>query len=220
MTTSVLLLGYDDTPLRVIPWVRALSLLLDEKADLVEHYVGRMLRSTSISMPWPAVVRLRRFVSLQGRMRFSRRNVLARDNYRCSYCFAVPVLATGRPDLEALTLDHIIPRARSVHYKVLLPWSGRIVPATSWENVTTACSTCNSAKGNLPPLGSGRNLFWNVVIDERKVTLRLARFPRPPTAADMLLMSLRRIEIPEEWKEHLPKDSGWRGYWEDEIDAE
>jgi 5-methylcytosine-specific restriction endonuclease McrA len=49
--------------------------------------------------------------------------VFLRDGFECAYC--------GAPD--NLTFDHVIPRSKG----------GR----TTWENIVTACSPCNLAKG-------------------------------------------------------------------------
>lgn len=201
-TSTALLLNADYRPIKVIPWVRAVHLLLEEKADLVQEYLGRVLHSPSRAMPWPAVVRLRRFVRSDGRVRFSRQNVLARDGYRCGYCGAAP-RAGHRPDIEALTIDHVVPRAQARGGMVTLPWSRRVVPVTCWENVTTACEPCNMRKASRTPDQAG---------------MRLVRTPRAPTPADVLRMTLVRVHIPDEWKAYLPNDSEWRDYWEAELE--
>jgi len=205
VSTSVLCLNADYRPYKVIPWVRALSLLLDEKADLVEGYVGKLLRSPSTSMPWPAVVRLRRYVRAQTRVRFSRRNVLARDSFTCQYCGELP-LYKGRPHVEALTIDHVVPRAQSRKGRVKLPWKKTgTVPVTCWENIATSCSGCNAEKADRTPAQAGKKLL---------------RRPRKPSSMDILRMSITKSVIPDEWKSWLPEDSAWRNYWDVELDAD
>ena len=217
MSTHSLLLNADYTPYKVVPWRRAVELLLDERADLIEDYVGQVVRSVSSSMPWPAVLRLRAFVKPRVRVRFNRQNVLARDSWVCAYCGIEPKRRDGRPRLEDLTLDHVIPRAQSRDGKVQAHRSvhsdRRKIPVTCWENVVTACSSCNSGKSDRTPEQAG---------------LRLRIVPHAPTMTDVLRMSLRRVKVPDEWKEWLPEGAAeWGGigstegdYWTVELDPD
>jgi 5-methylcytosine-specific restriction endonuclease McrA len=176
---SVLLLNADRRPLRVVPWERALVLVLTDRADLVEAVPDRLVRSPSRAVPWPAVVGLRDYVQAPPRTRFGRRGVFARDGYACQYC--------GRKGL-ALELDHVVPRAQSRDGKVVLPWSGRTVPVTCWENVVTSCRDCNSKKADRTPAQAG---------------LTLLTLPRRPTRGDALRLQLGREPIPAEWKPYV-----------------
>jgi hypothetical protein len=104
------------------------------------------------------------------------------------------VLADGRPDRHALTLDHVIPRAQARHGAVYLPWSRRWVNVTCWENSATACRACNAYKADRSPTHAG-------------MALRI--LPRVPTQADVLRMSLDRLHaVPPEWEQWLPER--WR----------
>src|ERR1035437_2237970 len=122
----VLLLNANYQPIKKVSWRRAMELLMEEKADMVVGYVGELVRSVTLSFERPAVIRLRQFVAQKGKVRFNRQNVLARDSYTCQYCGVVPMRAK-RPDLEQLTIDHVIPRAQSRNGKVFLPWSRETV---------------------------------------------------------------------------------------------
>ncbi|MBT7706763.1 HNH endonuclease [archaeon] len=205
MSTAVLLLNADYRPYKVISWVRAISLLMDEKADLVEGYADKVLRSFSAEHTWPAVVRLRRYVKAKTRIRFSRRNVLARDSYTCQYCGDLPMYK-GRPHVEALTIDHVVPRAQANKGRVTPSWDKkRTIPVTCWENIVTACCRCNSNKGARTPLEAG---------------MKLARKPKRPGPMDILRMGITRSVIPDEWKLYLPEDSRWRNYWDVELDED
>lgn len=120
MRTLLLNAGY--TPLCVISWRRAIVLVMEGKADVVadsDDYV----RSPSVTMPAPAVIRLRQFVKVPYRstIPLTRKAVLNRDNHRCAYC-------AGRAD----TVDHVVPRSRG---------GGNV-----WENVVAACRPCNNQK--------------------------------------------------------------------------
>lgn len=128
--TRTLLLNSTYEPLRVISWQRAITMIFLNKVEVLRNY-ERMLRSTSMSMQAPAVVRLTQFVRRQRvRISFSRRNVFLRDGYRCQYC------DEHLPAAE-LTTDHVIPRS--------------LGGITSWENVVTACEPCNRKKANRTP---------------------------------------------------------------------
>jgi 5-methylcytosine-specific restriction endonuclease McrA len=197
------LLNSDFTPLKVITWERAITLLFDEHADLVEHYVDRFVRSVSTATPWPAVLRLRRFVSKRPRMRFTRLNVLARDEYTCQYCGAKPVRKNGAPKLEELTIDHVIPRAQSRNGRVKRWRSGEDISVTCWEQVVCCCETCNLRKADRTPEQSG---------------MIPRQGPRTPSPIDVLRMSLRKVTIPSEWKLYLPAGAEeWGGYWDGEL---
>lgn len=195
-----LLLNADYRPVKVISWERAITLILDEKAELVLGYVGEVIRSVALVFERPAVVRLRRFAELRARARFNRANVLARDDYTCCYCGLRPTLR-GKPDLVELTLDHVIPRAHARNHRVWLPWSKKSVPVTCWENVITACYACNNRKADRTPAQAG-------------LALRVP--PKAPTPMDLLRMSLTRVPIPREWDHYIPE--GWGEYWTNELD--
>jgi 5-methylcytosine-specific restriction endonuclease McrA len=199
---QVLVLNADGTPLRVVPWERAVTMLLDDKVAMVQAYAGRMIRSASVGIPHPAVVVLRRYQAFRNRVRFNRQNVLARDGYACQYCGARPARPGGRPDLTELTLDHVVPRARSVQGQVVLV-DGTRAPVTCWSNVVTACVQCNADKADRTP-------------GEARMPLR--RWPRPPGGMDLLWMAVRQVEVPEEWRDWLPEASPWRDYWTAELE--
>ena len=200
--THALLLNADYTPLKVVTWKRAVELIFDERADIDERYVDRFIRSVSSSQPWPAVVRLREYVSSRARIRFNRQNVLARDGYRCAYCSITPKTQAGKPRLEDLTLDHVIPRAQSKNGTVRTK-EGRTLSVTCWENVVCCCQDCNLKKADRTPGQAGMVL---------KVQ------PRAPSTVDVLRMHLRKVEIPDEWISYLPEAArDWRGYWTDEL---
>jgi 5-methylcytosine-specific restriction endonuclease McrA len=204
METTVLVLDAAYQPLKVVPWQRAIELIVSQKANLVQEYAGRVVRSAKLTLPLPAVVVLRRYVRLRNRVKFNRRNVLARDAHRCGYCGTRPLRRDGKVDLAELTIDHVVPRAQARDGRVRLP-GGREVPVTCWENVATACIPCNMKKADRRP-------------DQVGMTLRLT--PRKPNELDILRMALSRVQVPEEWKDYLPKDSSWVDYWDVQLDAD
>lgn len=127
----MLLLNASYEPLKVISWQRAITMIFMGKIEVVEEY-DHHIRSVSLIIKAPAVVRLLRFVQI-GRKTppLCRGNVLARDNFQCQYCTKV------LPAKEA-TLDHVIPRSQG----------GK----TTWINVVCCCPQCNRKKGGRTPL--------------------------------------------------------------------
>lgn len=120
----------------MIPLRRALRLVIDGKAEIVEADHALPVRSERRSYPRPAVIRLVRFVHVPRRFRRQVTNtfLFARDDYQCQYC------ARHAADLkprEFLTRDHLIPISRG--------------GTNTWTNVITACSTCNTRKANRLP---------------------------------------------------------------------
>jgi len=200
--SSVLVLNIDYTPLEVISWRDAIEKLLMGKVEVVERYADRVVRSPSIEVVLPAVVRLVTGYARR-KVRLSRKHVIERDAYTCQYCGLRPRRACGSPRLEVLTIDHVVPRAQARAGWVTVPWSGERVRVTSWENVLTACEDCNTTKADRTPSQAG---------------LRMRKRPRAPSPVDIARMSILRYDIPDEWKDYLPQDSPWRAYWESELE--
>lgn len=137
--TRVLVLDQSYQPHRIVSWQRAVCLMYDEKAELVERVEGETLKSPSMEMDMPSVIRLlTRPRTKKQSIKFSRVNVMTRDGYRCQYCAA-------RKPMHKLNYDHVLPRSRG----------GR----TSWENVVTACYPCNAKKGDRTPVEAGMVLM-------------------------------------------------------------
>src|SRR5256885_8963702 len=131
-------------PLTMVPLRRALRLVIDGKAEIVEADADRVVRSERLTLPRPVVIRLTRFVHVPRRFRRQVTNtfLFARDRYRCQYC------GRGNAELkhrEALTRDHVIPLSRG--------------GTNDWTNVVTACSSCNTRKANKLPAEIGMHLL-------------------------------------------------------------
>ena len=74
-------------PLTMVPVRRALRLVIDHKAEIVESE-GQPVRSERLELPRPAVIRLVKFVHVPRRFRRQVTNtfLFARDDYRCQFC--------------------------------------------------------------------------------------------------------------------------------------
>jgi len=136
MTARTLVLDVGYQPHRIVNWQRAVELIFGGKAQVVESYDEPLMTDDQASRAqangWtlvlkiPAVVRLLSMVSRKKVVRFSRMNVLTRDNWTCQYC------GKKFPTNE-LSIDHVIPRSRG----------GKSV----WTNVVCSCTGCNGRKG-------------------------------------------------------------------------
>lgn len=123
-------------PLTLVPVRRALRLVIDGKAEIVEVDQGRFYRSEHLTLPRPSVIRLMRFVHVPRKFRRQVTNtfLFARDRYTCQYCGRS---VHGLRNRECLTRDHLVPLSRG--------------GTNDWTNVITSCSTCNTRKGNRLP---------------------------------------------------------------------
>ena len=123
-------------PLTILPVRRALRLVIDRKAEILEVDETRVFRSEKREMACPAVIRLVRYVHVPRRFRRQVTNtfLFARDGYRCQYCNRHRTELRGR---EFLTRDHVVPIS--------------LGGDNGWQNVVTACSACNNRKGSHLP---------------------------------------------------------------------
>ena len=123
---QVLVLNASYEPLNITTWRRATVLMLKGKAESLEEDPNLKIRPDK---NLPSVIRLRYFIKVPYRdIPLTRKNILQRDNNSCQYCGY-----TG----PKLSIDHVIPRSRG--------------GSDNWENVTTACLTCNVLKGSRTP---------------------------------------------------------------------
>lgn len=125
-----LLLNATFEPLRIVPWQRAITMLVLGKVEVIEEY-DRWIRGVTVRLRHPAVLRLHKPASVRARtVKFSRQNIFLRDRFTCQYC------GRSAPASE-LTYDHVMPRNRG----------GR----TEWTNIVTCCIRCNKLKGGRTP---------------------------------------------------------------------
>ncbi|KAK1367372.1 HNHc domain-containing protein [Heracleum sosnowskyi] len=171
-----LVLDISYRPINVVCWKRAICLEFMEKADVLEYY-DRAVNSPSGSFYIPAVLRVPHLLQVVRRRRIkstlSRKNILARDSFTCQYCSTT----------ENLTIDHVIPIALGGEW--------------TWENLVTACSRCNSRKGQKTL--EEANMKLNKVPKAPK-DYNIVAIPLTNSAVQMLKM---RKGTPEEWQEYL-----------------
>lgn len=187
MSSRTLLLTQAYTPHKVVALDRAISMLFLGKIEVVQEYdevLGRVGEDRLRDFPHlarafkrragdglgeliirvPSVATLTRPVgAIKRGVKFSRINVFTRDGYQCQYC-------RERFAASSLNYDHVVPRHQG----------GKTV----WENIVTACYTCNGKKANRTPEQAG---------------MRLLRMPYKPRSLPMLGPRFDPKGIPAEW---------------------
>jgi 5-methylcytosine-specific restriction endonuclease McrA len=133
VTVGCLALNSSFEPLTMVPLKRALRLVIDGKAEIVEADRERTVHSerhrhAAAGGHPPAQVRAR---PAPFRRQVTNTFLFARDAYRCQYCTRFSWELRPR---ESLTRDHVVPISRG--------------GLNVWTNVVTACSSCNTRKAD------------------------------------------------------------------------
>lgn len=160
-------------PLSICSWQEALKNVFLDRVNIVDEY-DEVVHTPTREFRIPAIVSLKTYVKPPRQPAFTRFNVFLRDLFTCQYC--------GVKD--DLTFDHVIPRSRG----------GR----TTWENVVTACGSCNLVKGSRLP---------------RECDMHPRQIPRQPSTWE--LQENGRAFPPnylhESWRDYL--------YWDSELES-
>lgn len=151
-------------PVRIVSWQKAMILLFTGRAEMVTHYKERKISGVTENFTLPKILRLYSRHKSDKKVRFSRHNVFWRDSFVCQYCYL-------KHPASQLTIDHVLPQSRG----------GK----TSWENVVSACSPCNTKKGNKLP---------------HEANMKLIKKPVQPKWSPQICLRLKRDD-PEEWSQ-------------------
>jgi 5-methylcytosine-specific restriction endonuclease McrA len=127
---TVLLLDSTYEPLRIISWMKAMTLIISGDAEIVEEKTEEVVRSSSKTFKMPSVIRQLAKFRKRREIQFSRINVYLRDNWTCQYC-------EDKKQTKELTFDHVIPRVQG--------------GLTNWTNIVAACQPCNAEKADMTP---------------------------------------------------------------------
>ena len=128
---QVLILSQSYSPHRVASWQDVITELYTDKVEILETYDEVIYRNGETVIRMPAVARLLRPVAHNKKgVKFSRVNIMVRDNFTCQFC-------GFKGGMRELNYDHVIPRIQG----------GKTV----WENIVTSCYPCNSKKGARTP---------------------------------------------------------------------
>ena len=122
---KVILLNLDYSYINSISVRRALRLVAKEKVT-VEKYSDSIINTVSEHIPVPLILRLLYLVRQIYRkaVTWSKKNVMARDDFKCVYCGAE----------KKLSIDHVFPRSKG----------GK----NTFENTVASCVDCNNRKGD------------------------------------------------------------------------
>lgn len=169
-----LLLNNTYEPLQVVGWQRAITLLWQGKVEVLEEHEEE-IHSISFSMKIPSVLRMLMPVKLRRKapVKFTRLNIFTRDGFTCQYC-------RERFESEELTFDHVVPVAQG----------GK----KSWENIVTACVSCNSKKEGRTP---------------EQAKMKLLKKPKQPVWAQVVTVTVGLRKTPDNWRDYL--------YWNCEL---
>lgn len=167
LDSPVLLLNLNYEPLNVCNVKRAIVLTVVGKAKVLENSRGYIYTPSRV-FPLPSVIKLVYMVHRPHlQVKLTKKEIFRRDNYTCQYC--------GRKT-KNLTVDHVVPRRYGGEYR--------------WENLVSACPTCNRRKG-------GRTL--------QEANMQLIRQPYKPKATADYLFG-RYAKENEEWRKFI---EGW-----------
>jgi 5-methylcytosine-specific restriction endonuclease McrA len=162
LNQSVIVFSQNYLPLNKVNIKRAIALLVTGKAEPMDFSnIIWEVKSSSFVISVPAYIRLHYAPERVWKVpAVSRREIFKRDSYQCQYC----------GNRKQLTIDHIIPRSKG----------GKHI----WNNVVTACATCNGRKGNRTPEQAG---------------LKLTRLPKAPihptvTFAEQVWQQIKGID--------------------------
>ena len=148
----------------VISTERAFVISYKGNAEVIaEHPETFNLVNPELIIYKPSIIRVFTYVKQNiQKVPLTRENVYRRDNYECVYC--------GCSNQRTLTLDHVIPQSKG----------GK----DSWDNLVTACKSCNSEKADLTLEEYGKEI------------------PEPKRPHYLMLMK-SMTHVPKEWETFL-----------------
>lgn len=131
----------------LVDWKKAVSLVLSEKAYSIKDSDMKVF-SQSLEFVVPEIIMLKEYVNdghifdINDSEHISSRFIKERDDYTCAYC--------GQ---YGNTIDHIIPESKG--------------GSSKWDNVITACFSCNNIKDDkmLSELG------WKLLFEPREISI-------------------------------------------------
>ncbi len=134
---SVVVFSRNYLPISRVNIKRAIALMVLGKAEALDFGSETwFVRSPNLVIAVPQHLRLT-IASTERIWKIppvNRREVLKRDNHSCQYCGSN----------KRLTLDHVIPVSKGGEHK--------------WDNVVTACESCNQRKRDRTPFEAGMPL--------------------------------------------------------------
>lgn len=151
-------------PRSIITTERAFVISMKGNADVISnHPISFGLVNPKLKIFKPSIIKVRSYVNVPyHKVALTRENIYKRDNYECVYC--------GANERKNLTLDHVIPQSKG--------------GPNTWENLVTACKSCNGQKADLTLEEYGKII------------------PEPKRPHSLMLLKKAKY-IPEEWEDYL-----------------
>ena len=160
MRGNILVLDQSYQPIKVVSWMKAITLVVSGKAELVETEDTINIHSVSQTFQLSTIIRIfKNVVNARKRdVSFTRYNIFLRDHWRCQYC-------TKHFKTNQLSWDHVTPKSRG--------------GLTTWENIVTACHPCNTKKAARTPEEARMKLLRKPV--KPKSTIQMSIRLKDPT---------------------------------------
>jgi 5-methylcytosine-specific restriction endonuclease McrA len=118
-------------PLHTIPVEDAVTRVFNKTCSVAYSY-DRKILSPSLDMNWPSIIIRKDYLKPKEMVKLRPEALFYRDEGTCAYC-------AKELTISDLTYDHVIPRKHG----------GK----SSWTNIVSSCSKCNSEKGDSMPKG-------------------------------------------------------------------
>jgi 5-methylcytosine-specific restriction endonuclease McrA len=176
LSSSVLVLNRHYAAIRVVSARRAFALLFKNSAEAIDSHEDRFgnfdfpswidhsrarragpldheefVATPRLMIMVPRVIRLVSYDKVPRKeVKFSRRNILARDENRCQYC-------GKRFPASQISIDHVTPKSRG--------------GVSTWTNVVAACNECNTRKGGRMPSEASMKLVRVPAVPRRNPAL-------------------------------------------------
>lgn len=146
----------------VVSTERAFVISYKGNAEVIhEHDESFKLVNPELDIKKPSIIRVFKYVNQRfQKVPPTRDNIYKRDNYECVYC--------GYN--KNLTLDHVIPQSKG--------------GPNTWENLVTACKSCNSEKADLDLEEYGKEIIT-------------------PKRPHYLMLLKGMDDVPKEWEKFL-----------------
>lgn len=138
MENKTLLLDKNYLAIAIISMKKATKLLMRAKVESVGTQAF-FVQAGNGKFRIPTILRLTNSIPYRivNQIRFSRKNVMVRDNFTCQYCFEKLGKYSG-------TIDHVIPKSRG--------------GTSEYINCVAACNKCNNMKADRTPEEAGMPL--------------------------------------------------------------
>lgn len=163
--SKTLVLNSAYMPTHIIDSTRAFVIVYKGNGEVLENYDDYFSTPNTVDVyAKPSIIRVNRWFNIDyTKVPLTRENIYRRDGHSCVYC--------GVSGRDKLTIDHVIPKSKG--------------GLDTWDNLVSACYSCNSEKGDL-------------MIEEWGKP-----HPEPYRPHHLLLVQKQKIDIPETWKKFL-----------------